>query len=81
MYLEHLGETGLDVERGDLRNLGGVGETGSLGGDQVGGGSEGHVVYYGRVGWVEELWEGRVKNKEKNEKRKSGKKKENEALK
>ena len=57
MYLEHLGETGLDVERGDLRDLGGVGETGSLGGDQVGRGSEGHVVYYGRVGWFGELWE------------------------
>lgn len=81
MYLEHLGETGLDVERGDLRNLGGVGETGSLGGDQVGGGSEGHVyIMEGLVG-LESCGRGRVKNKEKNEKRKSGKKKENEVLK
>lgn len=45
MYLEHLGETGLDVEGSDLRDLR-VGREGGgiLRGDQVGGGSEGHFV-------------------------------------
>lgn len=43
MYLEHLGETGLDVEGSDLRNLR-VGRESILSGDQVGRGSEGHFV-------------------------------------
>ena len=41
-YLEHLGETGLDVEGGDLGDLRGGREGGLLGRDQVGGGGEGH---------------------------------------
>ena len=44
-YLEHLGETGLDVERGNLGDLRGSREAGSgiLSRDQVGGSGEGHV--------------------------------------
>lgn len=61
--LEHLGETGLDVEGGDLGDLGGGGEGGILGRDQVGGGGEGHCVRGRRGGgWI---WGARREREEK----------------
>jgi len=50
VYLEHLGKTSLDVEGGNLGDLGGGGEGGLLGRDQVGGGGEGHLDCF-FVGW------------------------------
>jgi hypothetical protein len=60
-YLEHLGETSLDVEGGDLG-----GGSRLLGGDQVGGGSESHCWLSG--GWWREGGETKRRRK-KNEKR------------